>query len=332
MSELKKQQNDWIIDQAAQVLNLKDNDEMNFSKTTYMYPVFTDVLKEAITPEFELSMKQSEKCHLNKDSNLLNSLKGLIKNEPNSFVISPLSSSTHFFCALIRKTDEGFSATVINRGSRDSASPYMEYIFDDISKLKSVLMENHYDAYEIGKSNKDIYTSFRQASKPEIKPYRLSVFSRSQKRGNCVVKEPEAAIKYAFVTRGFTSQDLKELRKKGRDFHPKWQPSTEAIHRLYIQTLIKRHRDLKEKLNQLLSQYTRGKIKKPRLVRCLDTGVLMRVRSTENNMEGDITKTENISEKTSKKLTRKRPTREQDSLLTKLQKKPRNDKGNELLR
>lgn len=239
-----------LVNQVDCILSLDANNSNDHTKVSELFTTYNKILNDKTTPEFQNSLNESKDCiksSLWSGSKIyeekVNSLK---KNKPQSFLVVPISSTNHLFCALVRKNHEGFSATLVNaskggrRGDdRGDRVGYEEYIFhqDNLPNLiKAFTKTNMHQSGFSALTNEEIYKLFEQLSD---KRFPLNVVSRDQKDGNCYIKEPEKAIKFALATSNFSHGNLLALRNPNQvAFKPKWPLQTEEVHRRYINELI----------------------------------------------------------------------------------------------
>jgi hypothetical protein len=137
---------------------------------------------------------------------------------------------------------------------------YEEYIFkkDNIDKLATAVEQTkHGFGFGIKLSNSEIYDMFEAYSDDK---FQLNIISRDQKDGNCYVKEPEKAIKYALYTSNFSQQMLQKLRDpKSPVLTPKWPIPTEEVHRNYVSQLIEENPERAQQLSEKLETYLKYK-------------------------------------------------------------------------
>lgn len=267
-----------LLQQIDLVLNFDKNRGNHIDKIKNLFRMYNKILKDYTSRDFKLSLLESE-IYLNSielkgtvpyvspyilEKSALNSLK---KDDANSFLIIPVHSNCHTFSVVVRRIEEGFSATVVNRDNeaenyRKSDERYYgqfeEYLFKEknTDKLLEVLNGPRLSDPVIADTN-SIYQNFRKQCD---KRFMLNIQSRVQVKGNCFIKEPESAIQFAFSTRNFSTKKLKDLRTSTIKFKPKWEPSTKEIRRRYIECQIEDNPHLKDQIENKYNKYIKEKM------------------------------------------------------------------------
>lgn len=255
----------YLLNQADCILNLDANNNNDHRKVSELFSTYGKILQDYTSPEFRKSMEISKNCieeSIRRGNDVYDDkIMDLKINNPQSFLIIPICTNNHLFCSLVRKNDDGISSTLINASSggrrgddRGTHVAYEEYIFkmDNIGKFVQILYKvNMHLNFRI--SNYKVYDLFENKADEK---HALNVFSRDQKDGNCYVKEPEKAIKYAIATSDFSQKKLRSLRYLNKDyFKPKWPIATKEVHRRYIAWLIAGNPQLKDELSSRFSKY-----------------------------------------------------------------------------
>lgn len=267
LQEQKVTHGDYIINQVNCVLSLDRNRQSNYRNVSDLFETYNYILRNETTPGFKNSIEDSKSCFVAQcngyGASVNDKIKALHKDVSDSFLIIPLLSNKHLLCAVVRKNNEGYSATLVNssRGGRRGDDrgdhvAYEEYLFakQNVAKLiDAINLTKHSWEYSSKLSTNQIYDVYKCYSD---KKYPLYVVSRDQKDGNCYVKEVEKAIKYALATSHFTKDQFMDLRQPTNGvFKPKWPISTEAVHKRYVDKLRKENPELSNILNMKFQKY-----------------------------------------------------------------------------
>jgi hypothetical protein len=212
-----------------QVLNQNINFLQEKNNLLDLFKIYSLVLKNHASLTFISSLHKS--TAIIKDFNNFNSeVFSLQNNNASSFLILPLMAYGHMFSCVFRKINGSYSATIVNKGDRFVDEQYIEYIFND-TQIKNLQFQLSLDN---GKSwITDIYKIFEQESS---RKFSYDVYNREQKIGNCYIKEPENAIKFAFATKSFKPKDF-NLARKGNIFKVKWHKPTLSVHEDFVKAL-----------------------------------------------------------------------------------------------
>jgi hypothetical protein len=268
----------YIMNQVNCILSLDRNRQTDYRNVSELFDTYNKVLADKSDGDFKNSIKKSkesfEKQCFGDSAVHKYEIEALEKNNASSFLIVPLVSTNHLFCAVVRKTDEGFSATLVNaskggrRGDdRGSYVGYQEYVFANGNEVKLLdIFEKLKHGFGILSrvTNEGIYKMFENAKDTG---YPLNIVSRDQKDGNCYVKEPEKAIKFALDTSNLSLENIKNLRNLNKKaYTPKWPMSSREVHDRYIKQLIKENPKMKDDLTIKYHQYLQYKdyIKNPK--------------------------------------------------------------------
>jgi hypothetical protein len=190
---------------------------------------------------------------LKDQSKITQCISELSLNNSKSFLIMPLMSYDHVFSAVFRKIDDGFSAIIVNKGGRPFPTQFVEYQMDEYHANKLV---NHLVSSFGKESIPSIYKSFADHS---AFTYKLNIVSKDQKVGNCFIKEPENAIKFAFSTKDFNKEDFKNLREGKLQFRSKWDAITSDMHKAFITQIALENPNLQTILSSEYSLYSKNK-------------------------------------------------------------------------
>ena len=263
-----------VLNELDCILSLDKNRNANMVNVLHLFHSYSKILETIPNPGFKNSLLTSEKClngHLGQVEKVYAfGISNLIKDNPASFLISPVITDGHVFSSLIRKTKEGLSVTLINASEdpgeygaqKYGGGPhgrYEEYLIEEknINKLLFAIKKTSFDAVLENPKNSladaAIYNLFRDIS---YKKYDLNVVSRDQKVGNCIFKQPEKAIKYALATSHFTDKQFKLLRNfENRPFKPKWPTSAFEMHRSFVERLKDEYKPLAAELSRKFEKY-----------------------------------------------------------------------------
>lgn len=238
------------IDLIQQVLNSRLNTYQEFKNINDLFRIYKNVLKSRTSPEFELSMQRSENSVIELDIKK-SSIEQLIPNNLDSFLIIPILSRGHLFSAVIRNRDNDFVVTVVNKGSREPNCPqFVEYTMkkEKLFEVLKTLAEHPHIP---------IPAVYKELGRNSLKAYGLKIFNRSQKIGNCFIKEPENAIKFALATRKFSAGQFESLRKVPQKI--KWDIPTIEIHKQFVDEHCKENKSLSNMLKAEFKAYATNK-------------------------------------------------------------------------
>jgi tetratricopeptide (TPR) repeat protein len=183
-------------------------------------------------------------------------LRNLKNNKSDSFVIKSLYSYDHAFSAVVRKIDNDYSFTVVNKGGRMPHRKQFEEFIIKPERLDNMLKELNQRNQKV--SIEDIYLTIQAGASKRIP---LNISSKNQKVGNCYIKEPENAIKFAYTTRKFSKENLEALRSNAPNkvFKPKWGVETGGVHRLFVEQIRRENPQIESQLNNELNAYYKNK-------------------------------------------------------------------------
>jgi hypothetical protein len=238
-----------IIDLAQQVLNRKINFFQEEDNIKELFRVYANAYKENYSLEYYNSMEKSRDTYKKSDSLPL-ALKKLKDDEASSFLIVPIEAKGHMFAAVVRKINNEYSVVVVNKGSRGDNHKFEEYIMS-YQKMISTF-EKLTDNPKI----ESIYDYFKANSR---KKFILPIAAKNQKVGNCFIKEPENAIKFATTTANYSTSDFENLRQVKIKMKLGWPTGAKSAHSKFINQLIKDYPNLKEILNSELKIYLANK-------------------------------------------------------------------------
>lgn len=249
------------------ILNLESNSTDDYKKPADVYETYINMQEMKYNNDFRDSLRNS-KAYLNDRSfepTALKSLNELKTNDANSFLVLPLSGIGHLWSTLIRKTDEGFSAIIVNKGSRFWHDPIEEFVFkaDKVNNLSNCL------SYANINSSPNIEDVYREFINKSDAAYNLKVRTSPQKTGNCFTKNIQAGIKLAQATRNLSQTDFRKLRTK--EYTPygtsnesnktfKWESmTTEVAQRLFVEKIRERNPAISDRVETFLDIYSCNK-------------------------------------------------------------------------
>ena len=182
-------------------------------------------------------------------------IRQLENNNANSFLIKPLRGIGHRFATVVRKKEGDYSFTLVNKGLRPDYQ-FEEFLIP-IHKLQPLL--STLEQINANVPTEKIYTTFGEYAQHN---YKLNIKSRNQKTGNCFIKNPENAIKFAYATRDFSEKDFQNLRinEPSKTFSPKWGVTTGGVHRLFKEQLQKENPRISLALENIFQTYNRNKL------------------------------------------------------------------------
>ena len=201
-----------IKNEAQQLLNSANN--FNFDKKILfdIVRIYNKILDNK-SFEFSKSLENSEKILKSEDleeyDKYINEELYLENNNSDSFIILPMFSGDHAFYGILRKINNDYSYTIINKGARGRHAKYEEYIIFDIPNFMKFLKKI---SVQGSVKTEEIYSNILDFSKEKNL---IRVDSNNQKIKNCLAKELEAAIKYVYSTRNKNEKSINliELRK-----------------------------------------------------------------------------------------------------------------------
>ena len=162
-----------------------------------------EITKDTVK-EFEKSLNNSKECILNSEL-YLEKLKGLKKDNSQSFILAPVCSKMHLFTTAIYKKDSNYEFILINKGGRyDPESnklynTYEKYIIPSKDEEKLKYLVSLLNNYNSRLSTIEIYNEFEECSIREERINEEKYEAREQRTGNCYYKEIEAGLKYVFA-------------------------------------------------------------------------------------------------------------------------------------
>lgn len=244
------------IDLVQQVLNGRLNVLQEFRNVSDLFRIYGNVLRDRLPPDFNTSLKTSEKALFNFDYQR-EAVSNLKSNNPNSFLIVPISSYGHMFAANIRKRGDEFAVTVVNKGARGHRQQFEEYNMkeENVNKiLEAIILKTDYKIEQI-------YQAFDRYSNSH---HTLGIQNTNQKVGNCFIKEPENAIKFAVATRNLSNEDFEKIRFNMFDFNRKnfkvkWDISTAEIHGQFVKEVMRENPAIAPMLASEFKTYAENK-------------------------------------------------------------------------
>ena len=177
----------------------------------------------------------------------------LQSESPKSHLIMPLMSNDHVFAAVWRKIDNGYSATIVNKGGRPFATQFVEYQMDEYH------MKNLVNSLVATFGQKTIPSIYRDFADASAYTYKLNIVSKDQKVGNCFIKEPENAIKFAFATANFNKENFQKLREGNLTNKSKWNTLTDDMHKEFTLQIAQDNPNLQKILNNEYNIYSQNK-------------------------------------------------------------------------
>jgi tetratricopeptide (TPR) repeat protein len=247
------------------ILNIESNNSNNYTKPLDVYDVYMKMKELDLHPNFIHSLKNSKDCVMIPP--LTNRhLSDLKTNDPHSFLALPVLGKGHLWSTLIRKTDEGFSAMIVNKGLRFWHDPVEEFVFEKKNQNKLIHALKYCGAFKMN-SVEDVYRTFIKHSDAR---YNISIHTSPQKVGNCFTKNIQAAIKLAYATQNLKVDELKKLRiqnpytpfgtsEKNRVTF-KWEAMpTEQMQKVFVQKIVDKNPSIAPLVRQSISVYTANK-------------------------------------------------------------------------
>lgn len=243
------------IDLVHQVLNKNSNMYQENNNISDLFKFYGKTLSIRTSKEFSDSMKKTWDIFKNTQNRIV-AFKSLKQDRVNSFLIMPLKAYNHMFAAVIRRKGDDYSFTIVNKGYRmPNRSKYEEFIVpkSNINQILKVI-ENGMGEFAV----ESFYTEFEKYSSEK---YKLNIVSKNQKSGNCFIKEPETAIKFAYATRNFSENDFKIVRQNDLSniFIPKWGVPTSDMHKLFVKEVQKDNPNATVQLEGKLQIYLQNK-------------------------------------------------------------------------
>jgi tetratricopeptide (TPR) repeat protein len=247
------------------ILNIESNNSNNFYKPLDVYKIYSEMKEIDNSPEFRKSLENSAWA-VKVPPNINNKLNELKQNEPKSFLVLPMLGKGHLWSTLIRKTDEGFSAIVVNKGLRFWHDPLEEFVFKNENK-KKLIEALSYTGFGTAHSVEDVYRKFINNSD---KQYNMKITASPQKVGNCFTKNIQAGIKLAYATRNIPSSQLRTYRIN-KPYTPygtndkdkttfKWKDmSTEQMQKLFVKKVVEKNPNIRSKVAQSVEIYSANK-------------------------------------------------------------------------
>ena len=244
------------------LLSLKDNERNDPQKIVDLLDVYGSLEDLNISDTFRKSLQQSRDCII-KPSYRKKALQQLQLRNGESFVLLDITAKQHKWTALVRKTEEGFSTVVINKGSRLFHHVQEEFVFgkNNLRDLMKVM-----DTFKETNNIEDVYRSFKEKSE---KQYILNTETAPQKTGNCYIKNMEAAIKFAYATSTMSSSELKKFRNteqaiehhvEQKSFKPKWRNmAPQDVHQILVQKIAQNNPDITSDIYEKLERYKENK-------------------------------------------------------------------------
>ena len=245
-----------IINQARQILNYSSNTYFDKNNLVDVVRIFNNILLNK-SDEFTRSLNNTMEI-LKNEGIQQKFIASLENNNNSSFVILPMFSLNHAFYGVLRKINNEYSFTIVNRGDRGTYKQYEEFVIEDGKLPQFIAFLKRVERQDSKIKTQDIYIGFSEFS---TKHYSLNVVSLPQKVGNCFIKELEAAIKYAFSTRNETKINVLNLRDNTKPkFTPKWDLETFEIHDRYIKSLEQENVELAPMLEDIYRMYFTNKL------------------------------------------------------------------------
>ena len=255
------------------ILGLASNHGNDYKKLEDVYEIYEKMEEMKYNENFRNSLKNSKKYIQDKNFKLLafEQIKELQIDDPNSFLLFPLKSAHHMWSTLIKKTEEGYSALIVNKGMRFWHDPVEEFVFKEghLEKLMECLSYAGKNEHE---NIEDIYRMFLKKSDAQ---YNLKILLASQKTGNCFTKNIQAGIKLAQGIRNMSKDEFNKLRSK--DYSPfgtfskekrtfKWEGlTTEEAHFLFAYKIAVKNPHISKEVSEALDVYTSNKLFKEKM-------------------------------------------------------------------
>jgi tetratricopeptide (TPR) repeat protein len=210
-------------------------------------------------------------------------------NNRDSFFIIPVYTQWHLFASLIRsENSQDYSVMLINKGERAGEKIFKEYIVEKNNILETLRGLSLYHP-----SVKDAYRFLEKVSKSS---YGLNVKAGNQKVGNCFIKEPELAIRYAYASRNLNDKDVEDLRAGKLFFRPKWNYSLLDLRESLAVEIIKKYPKTEKAILENLKRYKENKIFRKYLDESLGESRSLFWAFDKSNKMDSVTEEEKIKE------------------------------------
>jgi hypothetical protein len=247
------------------IFNIESNNSNDYKKPLDVYEIYENMKELNLTEGFKNSLKNSKNC-VKIPPLTRTHLTNLKKNDLNSFLALPVLGKGHLWSILIRKTEEGFSGMMINKGLRFWHDPVEEFIFKEENKGKLVEVLKYCGAFKMH-SVEDVYRKFIQNSD---KQYHMSIHASPQKVGNCFTKNIQAAIKFAYATRTWDANRVKSFRVDkaytsfGTDSQDKLRlkwgiMETEKMQKLFVKNIVEKNENIENTAKESEGIYVANK-------------------------------------------------------------------------
>jgi hypothetical protein len=225
---------------AGQILSVSENDSVDCEMQEILLEMYLDVVKKYFNkgdlpknfPMNQFSESILESIFFIAAPERIN-FESL--NEKRRFLLLPVYTKGHAFCAYVRKQEEDkYSITFINLdvSSKQSAkgiNSYEEYIYTkkralDILDIFSFSARNYFLSKTV--DTEFAYSTFKYLS---MEKYNINVVSRNQKLGNCFIKNMEKGLRYALaielskaIDENFETSSLR-IDNKTKDINEKYR-------------------------------------------------------------------------------------------------------------
>jgi tetratricopeptide (TPR) repeat protein len=269
-----KRKEDCGLNLAGMILSLSNNNSNDWQKPNELFDIFINAKDPKGSPEYTETLINSKECMMDQ-SKLRKSLQNLRKNDPSSALIVPLLGVGHLWSTVIRRTDEGFNAYVINKGLRFWHDPIEEFVFNDknrngssgldrlLNSLHSAKKPVILNTLPLPKSINKVYETF--ISNADEK-HHINQVMEDQKVGNCFTINLYGGIKFYQATKDMPLHKWKENRmdvpysldgtKPDGKNKFTWQNSnTEELKADIIKSIAKNHPSISSKVYTLYDVY-----------------------------------------------------------------------------
>lgn len=248
------------------ILNIEANNSNDYRKPSDVYQIYAQMNELNINTQFKESLLNSEKC-VKIPPLTNNNLSNLRQNDPNSFLVLPLLGTGHLWSVVIRKTDEGYNAHVINKGLTYWHDSVEEFVFKKENKGKLVDVMKYAGFALINNNVEDVYRKFISNSDAQ---YNTRINASPQKVGNCFTKNIQAGIKFAYATLEIHPSKLNALRIP-KEYTPygtkgvnkvtfKWETvKTGDMQKLFANKIIQKNPRIEDKVIQSINIYDSNK-------------------------------------------------------------------------
>jgi hypothetical protein len=250
------------------ILNLDHNDSNNYKKVLDVYAHYIDFKEIPFSQDFRKSLQSSKNAIFRLEA-IQKEIECLKKNDSNSFLVLPLLGYGHLWSTVIRNTNEGISATVINKGLRYLHDPVEEFVFkhENLGKLIHTL--------DFASGMEDVNLVYKTFLNNSDASYNLKINAGPQKVGNCFTKNIQAGIKFAAATRNMSPNKINSFRYKGytslgtkrkRSTTFKWEniPTMKA-QKLFVEDVIQKNPRIREEAKSSLDIYMGNKLLREKL-------------------------------------------------------------------